>query len=292
MTHHKVGDLTACGLKARGHKTTGQVSCTRCRHSAAYRLHAARLGKHDASTYLERTEAHAFMRELELDYCEGTGQTGRETYSAFYSFPAQADLMVLMANPGGDPSCFNIADVEIGAHEYIEGLEVENPSKSMVRMHSYMLAAIGSDHLEDLRGVQVSNVVWRRSNGVGTFKAIQRMRFEDAIAETTPYLGRLIEYVQPKSLLVAGDTMAKEFVTAHGGRDLEATSTPQESAHGRGSTAVYFATYRLALRYLPEPVDLVTIKHPRFPHSDIEPRIREHYAKHTGQWRAPGDDKR
>lgn len=199
-----------------------------------------------------QAEANAFMAALEGDFANATGVKGRQDYSAFYAPCIPAPLLVLGMNPGGAADSYKIVDVTIGQHEYIEGYGPT--SRNLGRLLQDVLRASSA---EDIRGVQGSNVVWRRSPNMASLKLSAR----HAAKETRPFLQRMIERVMPRAILFAGNAAYDLFVQTH---ECSVTAFPEETVMGPNGShyAVYFSRNELKLPYLKNAVDAFTILHP------------------------------
>jgi len=204
---------------------------------------------------LDRTllpEATSFMDELSRDFLTAAGLRDRRDYSAFYSPCVPSPLLVLNANPGGDADDYQVVDVGAGQHEYIEGY-----GKTSATTGRILMDALGQVDAEAIRGVQGSNVIWRRSRRMAQLAISEK----DAALETQPFLKRMIQHVAPRAILFGGNSAFTLFIEAH---QATARSFPDETLTGPNGSrqAVVYARYELQLPYLSGPVDAFVILHP------------------------------
>lgn len=197
-------------------------------------------------------EARQFMEQLSAEYEKATGVDGRGDYSAFYGPCLRSPLLVLNANPGGSSDDFKIVRVDEGEHEYIEGHG--KTSQSTGRILQEALNATGP---EGIRGVQGSNVIWRRSPNLAKLAMNQLA----AARETAPFLARLIEHVSPSVILFGGSSAFDLFMRSH---EPQRKAFPAETIRGPGgrSEVILFAHDNLVLPYLDQAVEAYTILHP------------------------------
>lgn len=196
--------------------------------------------------------ANVFMSSVEQDFRAQTKIQGREDYSAFYAPCVPSPLLVLCTNPGGSADDFRIVDVPKGQHEYIEG-----HGRTSQNLGRLLREVLNTSSAEGIRGVQGSNVIWRRSPNLASL----RMPKSSAARETAPFLTRVISHISPKAILFGGGTAYDLFVEAHRCRvqrfDEETVMGPNGS-----NNAVYFSRSMLTLDYLPHAVEAFVILHP------------------------------
>ena len=216
--------------------------------------------------------ANDFLTRLDGDWQAATGLTNRADYSIAYAPIAPCPLMVLGINPGGSADNFKLVDIASGSSEYIEGY---GPTSQT--MGQLLQLALGTTSPEGIRGVQGSNVIWRRSPNLQSLG----IKVPVAARETAPHLARLIRHVSPRTILFGGRGAYDAYLDAHGGRQVEQGETIM-GPNGR-SQAVYFGHRVISLPYLPERVEAFIVLHPSKGLRQVAvDRLRHHFSRLFG----------
>jgi len=195
--------------------------------------------------------ANDFLTKLDAEWQAATGLISRADYSISYAPVVPCPLMVLGQNPGGSADNFKLVDITSGSSEYIEGYGPT--SQNMGQLLQLALRTISP---EGIRGVQGSNVIWRRSPNLQSLD----IKIPVAAKETAPHLAKLIRHVSPRTILFGGRAAYEVYLDAHGGHQVEQGETIM-GPNGRGE-AVYFGHRVISLPYLPERVEAFIVLHP------------------------------
>lgn len=166
----------------------------------------------------------AFMRDLEARYKNQTGLRDRSQYKIFYSPVRPAEILVLGINPGGDPAKImpdgmNLRENKGGEPRgassagYYENdehdlLDCRWRENNIVKLLTPLL----DGNRETIRdNVVKTNVAFRRS------PKATGLDLDTAKAEAAPFLAEILEFVQPKLIVLAGvklDEFSKWFCTS------------------------------------------------------------------------------
>lgn len=193
---------------------------------------------------------YELMADIDQRYQSASGLDSRAYYSIFYGPLLPGRLLMINANPGGNPDNYSMVDVMRGEHEYVEGRGSGNTTKN----GSEILECIaGSRDPHRLRQVQVTNRFFRRSRARPSAKTEVSM-----MHEARPFLMEIIRFVQPDALLFGGNSGVSLFAQVH-----EASITAGAAVLGpNGSNdATYFQEYRMRLPGY-KSIDAFGIYHP------------------------------
>lgn len=144
-----------------------------------------------------------------------------------------------------------LVNLAVGESEYIEGI---GRVPEWVRKTLPGLLRVTS--LEDIRGVQGSNVYWHRSKG----KDSKQDQMNKASA-TARYLRKFIKYVRPRILLIIGTDAYRAFLAAHPAR-VTTTNDTLDWMQGRNCTLAY-RQETMQFPWFSDPLDLFVIRQPR-----------------------------
>lgn len=202
------------------------------------------------------------MKELDADYRRRSGLRDRCFYSIFYSRIPPAPLMILGINPGGDPENWSLqpgSDEFCSAwqHDYVdERYDIQDVMQPLLKRVLEIDDGI-------LRRIPKTNMVFRRSTGVGKFKAQQGgMTMWQALDESAPTLERIIRRVSPQAIIFEGHNALAMFNHAFGVGPLGPSLVePVTTANGRFPALVY-AVHEIATSFLPQSLLGFSLAHP------------------------------
>ncbi len=203
-----------------------------------------------------------FMRKLDEDFKCSSGLTERRYYKMFYSKIHTFPILVLGQNPGGETDGTDLVAsttyFENWEHDYVDFRHHPNYRLAgpMCELLEYALQTKSEDVL---RRIPATNVAFRRSRNTDTLTTSVRA----SALETQSALGRIIQEVNPKLVLLISKTAYDWFVKIHCRRGKLA-----EKLEGRvftpngGNMACVFAEADAEVSVLARQVKLVMVGHP------------------------------
>lgn len=202
------------------------------------------------------------MRELDAEFRFRSGLLERRFYSIFYSRIPPSPLMILGINPGGDPATWTMpksADEFCSAwqHDYVdERYDIQAVMQPLLKRTLGINDAI-------LRRVPKSNVVFRRSQGVGKFKEQQGgMSMELARQESAPVLERIVRRVSPQAIIFEGHDALTMFNRSFGKGPLSPSLVEPVTTPNGIHRALIYAVHEVETSILPHKVIACSLAHP------------------------------
>ncbi|MBB5730614.1 hypothetical protein [Sphingomonas prati] len=203
-----------------------------------------------------------FMKELDAEYRERSGLRDRRFYSIFYSRIEPSPLMILGINPGGNTDTWSMspdADEFCSAwqHDYVdERYEIQAVMQPLLR------TVLGIDDAI-LRRIPKTNMVFRRSPGVGRFGEQQEgMQIEHALKEAAPTLERIIRHVSPRAIIFEGLEALAMFNRTFGTGPLGQSLVPPVTTPNGRYPALIYAVHELQSAILPHLIIACALAHP------------------------------
>ena len=212
------------------------------------------------------------MKSWESRFRSLSGLKDRSRYAMFYCPVRPAPILVLGINPGGDPNDVLSDGVRLrsdlsrrgaASARYYENnehsmLDCDWPENSIVDL----LAEILGDREAIRDRVVKTNLAFRRSPGVDSFKMFHGMTLNRAYREAEPFVREIVEIVEPKLVLLEGSIL-KYFKRAVSAVNGASADLPIKTMH-RGREIDLYRPERLAIPGVPEPVLVVQLAHPSY----------------------------
>ncbi len=201
-----------------------------------------------------------FMRDIEDAFRSATGLANRSMYKIFYGPVRHAPILTLGINPGGSPaetsadgtvqagslkSSASASYFENGEHDVLDCEWKENTG-----LRKLLMPFVESDEARFREEIVKTNLAFRRSSKKADID------MGSAIAESMPFLQRIIERISPELILLTGVTMpdfTDRFAT-----DVQSV-TPTE--RDPGVKQVVFSVVRAVVRNLEHQTLIVQVAH-------------------------------
>jgi len=202
-----------------------------------------------------------FMQQLELGYQERSDLRDRAWYKIFYSQLVRADLLVLGINPGGDPKkpkelmSASTTYYENWEHDYVD--EEYPLQKAMLPF----LKNILNINKESIRLIPKTNLIFRRSPKMSEFKTLHEMTETQAMIEAVPAIKQIMEFVQPKMVLLEGTSLRDKFRVRYCSGQISELTEPIKDKH-RGQRVNIFTANNMHVNCLGRELPVVAIGHP------------------------------
>lgn len=203
------------------------------------------------------------MQQIDSEYRARTGLSEARLYKIFYSRIDPAPLLVLGVNPGGDPGhpqsliSASVSFFENYEHDYVDC------SYTIQRMMLPFLQHVLRASSEQIRRIPKTNLAFRRSPRESDFKKIHGMSLQTGMQESRPWLGHIIEHVNPRMILL--ETMKPEVFASLHGRITWSAARPIADdlrADHRGAMVRAFSARELPVNGLNTAIPVVAIGHP------------------------------
>ena len=203
-----------------------------------------------------------FMKALDAEFRERSGLQERDFDSIFYSRIPPSPLMILGINPGGNPATWSMpADADEFCSDW-QHHDVDERYPIQAVMQPLLQRVLGIDNAI-LRRIPKTNMVFRRSQGVGKFQEQQGgMSMEQALKETAPVLEKIIHRVSPRMIIFEGLDALASFNRMFGVGPLPASLVEPVTTPNGPNRARIYAVHELACSILPHPVQACALAHP------------------------------
>lgn len=203
-----------------------------------------------------------FMRTLDEEFRQTSGLAERRLYKIFYSRIHAFPFLVLGQNPGGETDGTDLVAPESyfenWEHDYVDFRHHPNYRLAgpMCELLEYALQTNSEDVL---RRIPATNVAFRRSRNTDTLTTSVRA----SALETQSALGRIIQKVNPKLILLISKTAYDWFIKIHCGHAtlVEKLESRVFTPNG-GNMACIFAEADAEVSVLARKIKLVMVGHP------------------------------
>lgn len=154
------------------------------------------------------------MREIDRDFQAASGLTERRLYKIYYSHIHPFPLLVLGQNPGGETDGTDLAAsdsyFENWEHDYVRfrhelGYSLAGP------MCKLLACALETSSVDALRQIPATNIIFRRSRNTSRLN----LKLHQAAVEAQPFLNRILQAVNPSTVLLISKTAYGLFVRHH-----------------------------------------------------------------------------
>lgn len=200
------------------------------------------------------------MRTLEEEFRNTSGLPNRATYKIFYGQIKPAPILTLGINPGGSPAEISAdgtqqsngakASSSSGYFENNENDILDCEWRENSGLRALLFPFVANDSVRFRAEIVKSNLAFRRS------AKKKDIDIEAAIAEAAPYLGRIVERVCPRLVVLTGvaiQTFIDRFATT------AKILAPIE--RDPGVKQVVFAASRVSLRHTGKDATVIQVAH-------------------------------
>ncbi len=203
------------------------------------------------------------MRAIDSEYRAHTGLSDARLCKIFYSRIDPAPLLILGANPVGDPD--QPESLKSASASFFKNYEHDSVdcSYTIQRMMLPFLQHVLRSGSEQIRRIPKTNLAFRRSARESDFKEIHGMSLLTGMKESKPWLGQIIEHVSPRMILL--ETMKPEIFASLHGYTTWSEGIPiadEVRAEHRGTMVRAFPARELRIKSLSTAVPVVAIGHP------------------------------